>query len=796
MKDDYAKLLTFRAELFPRFAQHQEIAAETILSLIDPMIRSQTVSTILDVGCGTGEILKSLATALSARAPRVQYVGIDHCRAEIDLAKRSEGCEFHCLGVEELTSLEDVRRSKIDWSETVVLCVGHTLPHFTDLDAFLGILHSLHPAYLLIDFYHSWDETVRTFRNRPDVQCEREPRIVTDGYETYLLTTTRQGYDQVRRGIEKITPSKYPSVLENLGFWTEQRLLTTAEFEETIINLGYVQERSAEYRAGYGWMRAALFSWECQIAKTLNEAYSGILAPYVQDLLEEANRQSLLLNFATKVAALVLPFDKQRTFARYISLTDGVAAPKEWMQVQRASTLTSRHPTAHGLYLTLLSQVSSNMVIQLPDLEEGPQVTTVDLRFRVLEDDFFARSTAGTTLNSGYFVIPFYFARLPLFCLVVKFSDTLPSATTGQAVYTPMLQHVFQYIDGKLRASFDHAVLRSFVDASVTALELEHKLSRGAALRAIEAAIANAQKKPWKSWLLTMPSQRIGELLIVREQERQLGEMLDAAGRYAMGDVLSRISDWFRVGEFFARPDDGGEGGHEHCAPIHCERLRLMLEDAKCETVDELKVCDRFGNPASITPVLRWLSARLRVIDAGGGATEDANEAFLDLKSVFCREKGNTGHRYRFSARRIMALCEIYTGVRPRADSEQGQHLGIIEDDPTPSVVRLVRAIEAFKCINEISFEEVPVHREGNRFAYEYLLIIRLSGLFRPDSPTGDGAREFEAALGAINAGRQARIKPFKEMSLSICITVIVPDDSTEGIGLPKARSHLEVTLT
>jgi hypothetical protein len=252
--------------------------------------------------------------------------------------------------------------------------------------------------------------------------------------------------------------------------------------------------------------------------------------------------------------------------------------------------------------MTFLNTVSSGTVIQLSKLKDVNK-SPIDDEFGVQrEDPFFQasapkRQTSDTSLilkehlnaaeKEGFFVVPFYFADLPLFCLVVEFSQRLPIATTDPSVYFSVLRNTAQLIKQELLSSFEASVLRPFIEQAVFKLSSSHGLSLQAAIETLRRMRLDACAKPWKSWLLALASEEIRSLEMVKSERRELDKLWQSAERWVLCDIFGRISDWFRLETFFSGKVD--PKAHELFVPsIHNPKLDYLLKRAGVTSPSEL----------------------------------------------------------------------------------------------------------------------------------------------------------------------------------------------------------------
>jgi len=260
---DYSRLLPIREAVFPTFDTDQKAAATVIAAELAPKMEGCKAGAIIELGCGTAEILTSVRNELeSAGLGPSKTVGVDCCAAEIAIARNSRvGCDFIEQRAESF--MRSVARAEVHISPTkaVVMCIGHTIPHFRETEAFLDDLVKWQPSLVLMDFHDGWDAVVEHFAN-PDAeplrQIKRRLNTSDGGVVTYTLTTKPDPADpdRVLRGIETFCESRSMSA----PFWTSQFRKCSDWFLREMHRRGYVLVRRIAYQSGYGPMRAFLMS--------------------------------------------------------------------------------------------------------------------------------------------------------------------------------------------------------------------------------------------------------------------------------------------------------------------------------------------------------------------------------------------------------------------------------------------------------------------------------------------------------------------------------------------------------
>ena len=188
LHNGYGPLLALRGKVYPSFEADQKKAAASIYKRLHPLILSKQITTIIDWGCGTGEILSSIkghiddelslrkaedeAGSGSSKKPGqeedkiiVYYIGLDEDANEIASAKaRCPSITWQEGKAEEFLDYKTTDGNNVDWSRTCVICTGHTLPHFIDWNKIENILNTYSPKFFLFDLFHTFDEAIRTAR--------------------------------------------------------------------------------------------------------------------------------------------------------------------------------------------------------------------------------------------------------------------------------------------------------------------------------------------------------------------------------------------------------------------------------------------------------------------------------------------------------------------------------------------------------------------------------------------------------------------------------------------------------
>ena len=731
---DYSALLDIRGTLFPEFVDHQNGAVEAIVDIVLGHLADEKVACILDVGCGTGEMLREIEQRLRSdkkygdKLPKL--IGVDSCQRAITEARTgNHTCRFEQFSAEDLLDIEKrLDLGSMAWDKTLVMAVGHSLPHF-EWSAFLTFLIEKQPRFLLIDFYKNWNYAIEHLSHLPPDEAVEEPRQMTGDGSSYLLYTQSSGPEHVQRGIRLRTKTAYTH--EQDLFTTRQFARKTEWFLSELRGKDYVLEKTLEYTAGYGEMHGYFLARTSTLAYQINQDYYAVVAPIVAATFRKPSIDAAMGLLRTRVAAVVMPFDHHFPFARYVAIEPAAenVVPDDRMLIADANTSQSKYPTAHGLFMALLDRVSSAAIVPLPDLK-GARSTDVDRIFkRKKEDEFFKASSReqrqGSSENTAdgdddvvYFVAPFYFGDLPLFCLITNFGSGLPVRTTDQNVYASVLQNVARLVQQELHDGLiEDKILWPFVQACFSYLcGDQNGLSTQDAINRLNQLFADARNLPWKSWLVTVPSTPIARLAIIQKQKELLETMWNRCVEKAAADMIVRVSDWFRSGNFF---DIANDGHNLYNPDVHPDRLKKLLACANINRIEELPNAPYLrGTCAGGTPEpeLEWVANRIEVLLDPGASSTDKEKSFQSLKAVFCREQANHGSKYRYSLGRLIMLMTMYIPDLPDEQIRIGKHTlrtyplvadtrYSIRNDQTMAVMALMKCFQA-AMIESLSFTD------------------------------------------------------------------------------------------
>jgi hypothetical protein len=647
MNGDYHKLL--RNDPHRRFSNSQDRAAERIYRAIHPLLKSGQIATIIDVGCGTGEV----TCGLYCRARRelvdgaldsdVRFFGIDSDADAIVEANRlaenigtpatngpnaSPRPQFEVMCIDGNTT--SMWRKWLDDNKirqphkTCIMCVGHTLTRL-EWDHLLPIFgDAVNPKYLLVDFADTHDWLVENLG--PSNVLDESAAIDLEEPEgqSALVSQARREDDiwievSTMRLLAKV-PGAPPNTMIVARAKHQRR--TSLEYRSLLNEFGYTPDEELMYSSGYGLMRGVLYVHESKVAKEMNgswhvatsELTTRVFTQEFVDYIRDSYRDIQGLNALT-----IMPFDSHFTFAKYAPLLlssakmHTVGAPNFQMQVDAPRYRTTYpYKPAPALFACLLGRSSVMNVVPMGDHQElsisGIRALTDENK---AEDAYLDCGLLPPELSSSrdnlYFLLPIYWSGLPVVCLLVNFS----CAGKSQAYYEIYLRE----LHGMVAAKISRETWRAFADKfAIDCIDaLVRGALRGTSHNAVDRAktqVFRAVNKPWKSWLLQSPTRCISQ---GQADKHAIARQLVEAIEYAAANPTLRISLWLQENEFFE--EDGTGYGHAKFDPVHVSRLSSMLSRSTGDTIE---------------PNVGMIAAALQRL-VGEGVAEDKRSYFEGL---------------------------------------------------------------------------------------------------------------------------------------------------------------------
>ncbi|MDZ7721642.1 MAG: class I SAM-dependent methyltransferase [candidate division KSB1 bacterium] len=643
----YDKLYRNESGYFPGFHDKQMSGIKEIYEKVfQKNLIFESIDTIVDVGCGKGELL----IYLFEKHQQKNYIGIDPSQEAIDSAKKkiksinSNGkILFLNLAAEGIFSNPEFSSAIIGTS--LLISMGHSIPHFEE-KWLAEYVDKFKPKYVYIDFYHNFGEIIDQLNN--DEKIKIEPKNF-ENEEITALFTEMKNTGIINRGILINKGGSETRIIE-----TQQNFKKPEYYKEVISKKDYLSIVTDEiYYLGYGPMKGFLFCYESDIGRIINDKYyEFIYGQIISKIMEKDYIKALFEVTKMKCEAVILPFDKRLTFAKYFSIDaskDDI--PNEQMLVDSIYNTQEKYPTAHGLFMTFLDKVSVSNIIPLTEWKEK-LINKVDKCFGDnIEKPFFKKCSKGNKLDKEipFFIIPFYFGQLPLFGLVLQVDNVLNKEFLSEAVFYAFFNDVYNLINIEIGKLFrDNEIVGNFVLSSINALaNAEGTKNRDDAISDFKRHFAYAREKPWKSWIITLPTVEIKKVKRINAENDEFIQLVESWLERGKMDEYDIVSEFFKRLDFFSG------GNHDECCKAHCDIL------ANAGNLESNVLLNTIVN----TNVFKWLKNKVNFIinnkNTSLSTNKECQECFQLLKSVFCKCQENKGNDFRFRLLRLKGVLEI-----------------------------------------------------------------------------------------------------------------------------------------
>lgn len=287
-RDWYADLAAQNYAMLPGFEGRQVEAAQEIFETLMPHIQKGALEVIVDLGCGSGEVLVDLARRLSDRrlhfgeAKSIILVGLDPSadlirKAKADLAKVKLATTVRCLFAEcedpssrphrQLDALLKSEGKVFSQASKAmaVLCLGHTIFHLLYLTTLFEKLEAdapSRPLMFIVDVYHSWDSTMEQLR-ASDTGAVAEPRSFTEndnGEKVLNILFTRWAEGSDRQEVERgLIQARDIEIKGEELIVTRQLAWTSGEMLAAFVKARYLLIQKTASHSGYGEMNRFTF---------------------------------------------------------------------------------------------------------------------------------------------------------------------------------------------------------------------------------------------------------------------------------------------------------------------------------------------------------------------------------------------------------------------------------------------------------------------------------------------------------------------------------------------------------
>jgi SAM-dependent methyltransferase len=279
IRTEYSALVSKRDIIFPDFRRLQEKSALDVYDELRPALEQGRISCVIDVGCGTGEILCQLAQYIERGNPilakKIDLIGFDVNRKSINAARRlAKSCgqtsidiAFNCIAphttlLEEFETAMRRQGKAVAYDQVATICTGHTFFHLHYLPAlFKALRESIQkrPRIWLIDVYSSLDEILEGLGQGEHLERRSEHGDKRQKFE-YLLYTRKgpEGSNRLERGLYEVpvglNHSRRKVVSTSQLAWSESDLM------ENFASAGYAVSGKHQVDTGYGRMNRICFT--------------------------------------------------------------------------------------------------------------------------------------------------------------------------------------------------------------------------------------------------------------------------------------------------------------------------------------------------------------------------------------------------------------------------------------------------------------------------------------------------------------------------------------------------------
>lgn len=552
-------------------------------------------------------------------------------------------------------------------------------------------------------------ENGRTFWLKTERIESTEPKVIRgiwseasgcDGEWLFRTIQSAHTTEEIFGGVEKTAelalqikkqPSKIPGEVLRKGR-TAGKLVNPRDKE-----VGFVRQRAVHHQTGWGAMDCHVLVARDPDAGILNEAFFQVIGNVIQDSVVKqeapnAERIRTMLSLfddpsvkkamrGSREAMVILPFDPCMAFTRIVPLSKIKSEICEHsLLIEHPSRAQTHYPSANAVFQTCLARSSSAQAFATgwaPDY----QLTAVDCAIEELELRVLGLNSSDRRMMKrgrwgdekeypSYFMLPIYFGSLPLFCLALKFPKPFEPATTAFDVFYSSLRSLHdgimvmltdEVIGTRILRPWLELILQSSFQADrcrgMTSGTVDEKLARveeymfGSALKRNGGVVG----KPWKSWILGLPSYPINMMASVQAQNNRLWNIWKNERRIAEMNPSLRISHWFQEAHFFAALDGGDDGPHDKWRPdVHLTRLELLRNIV--DITDKKNASRYFGKAITQHYLFEWMKDKIAILQ--GPDESFKGGAFDELKAVFCKTLGNKGGGIRFSLLRFCCILE------------------------------------------------------------------------------------------------------------------------------------------
>ncbi len=279
IRTEYSTLVGKRDIIFPDFQQLQKESALELYERLRADLEQARISCVIDIGCGTGEILFSLAQQIELSGHKfdnkITLVGLDVNKKSINAANKLAGKDsqrrvslaFFCVApdamlLDEFEAIVRKQNRSVAYDEIAVICTGHTFFHLHYLPrlfAVLGADAGRRPKTWVIDVYDSLGKILKELPAGEHLERRSERNVLGQKVEYFLYT--RQGpagSHRLERGIYEMAGGSNGGRREVIS--TSQLDWSEEELERNFLLVGYSLTKKGVVDTGYGKMSRLSFT--------------------------------------------------------------------------------------------------------------------------------------------------------------------------------------------------------------------------------------------------------------------------------------------------------------------------------------------------------------------------------------------------------------------------------------------------------------------------------------------------------------------------------------------------------
>jgi SAM-dependent methyltransferase len=543
--EDYDSIQHFTDLCYEDYEGGQNAAIQTISNKLISYGVAQRLSSIVDLGCGAGELLSGVGSQLKGFNPNLNLVGVDISQNQIDRALR----EFRGKNIEFLRkSVDDVEIPDPD--TTLLMCLGNTMAHIGSrklrywLEK-LGRENRL-PKWILCDFAKDW----RDLLEAAEVEPASGPIIVKNANSrekaiTYINTSSGPGFVKRAMIVQFIDKATERSTVENALDWSQHRFFVKqfadapSTYHVMLGARGFKPEFGISPKISYfsGWGSHDLELWSKSESGSawldwptpspddiaLNQPWYSVASDIWSKFPKSLKHPMVGSEEFSVFPVAILPFGSGGPFARYVNGNNGGEnEPLVWLFSAWSKLVDPGEPElkAAGVvkgdqqlpYAPSLSEVlrgsAPSPYIRHFDFTHSQyrlDMNAYDVELADLERKWIMGDHDTPNGGECYFALPLYVDSLPILVLVVRSKSGGVDSTN----YLGRMETIYNDYDSTLmviwrehRDKYVDDVVGCWLNAH-SALSSDHRRLKD------EVSRVHKSKSYWTSWIRCKPGESI-----------------------------------------------------------------------------------------------------------------------------------------------------------------------------------------------------------------------------------------------------------------------------------------------